>query len=183
MSEFYRDGYFLRKASPGWEIREYSEAIDSKGDLIFNTCDENIKNSAELWWMKKSLYWCKKLLKCRERWVESMNQDCDAKNWFQWKISTWIFRLGLSDHRLYRPRTNMTRDGYIAFFRLCYDMGRIDYIQDVTVPLHLYRPNLWAWRKYLITGKEKYRRRYYFWEQFSSDKQNYVKRLSELMKI
>ena len=198
---WYKDGPFWRKASPGWEVRKYGMEVNGKGDLIFNTLDKIIRDGDTSEWAHMSLKACKDLLINRKRWLDRMNQSCDANTYFEWYVSRIRYKLGIKSiwyewrekidgyipveelRVLYRPQSDMTRDPYIAFYTACVLLDHKDWINDVTVLRKLWRPNLWAWRKYLITGKKKYKRRYYFWEWFNFFEPGYTKRLTELMEM
>ncbi len=183
MREWYQShGLWLRE-SKSWEFNEYGFRPEGIGDCIFNTCNKIIEDNDTSEWAIYSIHRCGILLAQRKRWPDELHPLQAATNWFDWKFSAWMFRHGKIDQRLYRPQGNQTRDGYIAYFAVCAMFGYTELIKDVTVPLHLYRPNLWAWRKYLITGKEKYKRRYYFWEWFNFFEPGYTKRLTELMEM
>jgi len=75
----------------------------------------------------------------------------------------WPVRLG-------EPSKRMTRDPYIITICAAYLLDAsydsqpeygIDKIKSyLKIPWYLYRPHVWAWRKYLITGSEKWKRRY-----------------------
>ena len=63
-----------------------------------------------------------------------------------------------------KPSKRMTRDPYIMFYCLeALMIGHVEGRSFPSIPWYLYRPHVWAWRKYLITGEEKYKKRYEFW--------------------
>jgi len=92
------------------------------------------------------------------------------------------FKLGKSDTRLYRSQNNITRDPYISFYAACAVNGEWKKIQGSKIPIHLFTPSVWSWKKYLDTGKDKYLKRCRFWNQ-APTKHEYVKRLRELQEI
>ena len=66
------------------------------------------------------------------------------------------------DHALdWQDPKRMTRDPYIMYYCAEFlvnesiDFCRRDIIRGVKIPFRLYSPSIWAWRRYLITGKGK----------------------------
>ena len=58
------------------------------------------------------------------------------------------------------PSRRMTRDPYIMYYCYLALYDKKEWIYHLTIPLRLYSPSVWAWRKYLITGSAKWKRRY-----------------------
>ena len=190
MSDWYKDNYFWRKPSPQWEKDNYGQAVDGKGDLLFNTLSRNAEllrkkpsvvvdsilttedwaSESILEWLKISVGYCADLLKSGRRWPDYMNQDIDAKNWFEWKWSQFLqwltakrfiekqtsegskMKLIRINRRTvkYRPQYNMTRDPFYPFYACCILLGRKDWIRDIKPPLHLWKPFLWRERRRLL---------------------------------
>ena len=78
---------------------------------------------------------CKQLLEDRERWPKEIS----------------------------KPSKRMTRDPYImtiCAYTQILDTYMPRYVSETKIPWYLYRPHVWAWRKYLITGDPKWKRRY-----------------------
>lgn len=173
---WYKDGYFWRKHSPDWEMKKYGFDVNGKGDLIFNTMNKIIMDKDRSDWAHDAHYMCKLLLMDGKRWPGRMNHKYDAKTMREYRKSKRA-----SNHKLYRPQHNMTRDPYIAWMRACIDLDQRHMIEDVKIPIKLFMPNVWAWRNYLITCDEKYNRRYKFWELFSINEPDYAQHLTELM--
>lgn len=180
---WYKDGFYWRKPSPDWEWEVYSAPVDSKGDLIFNTCYRNLTEGDTTEWADSSLQYCEFLLLKWKRWPDRMNQPFDART----RIRSWtdklFYKLGLIEQMKYRSQNDMTRDLYTAFFTNCVILDQADRIERVRVPWYLYRPGMTAWRKFLITRNAKYERRYLFWDKFTHSKKHYVIRLRELQHL
>jgi hypothetical protein len=147
---WYKEGNFWRKASPQWEIDDYGEAINSKGDLISNTMMKIVADGDKTDWAYAALNDCMILLKDGRRWPSRMDQDCDALTRLEWRQSQWMYRRGRTEHVRYRPQQNMTRDPYVFFYVACVYLGLPELIEEVMIPWYLYRPGVWAWRKCLI---------------------------------
>ena len=62
----------------------------------------------------------------------------------------------------------MTRDPYWTFWSAAYIMNNPHYIEATKPPWYIWRPHFIAWRRYLITKKKKYKRRYEFWHGISN---------------
>jgi len=201
-NNWYKDGYFWRDPSPGWEIRMRGCPSDGKGDLIFNTMYKIITDEDRSEWAYKALLYCWILLVAERRWLVRMDQSCDAKTRLHWRWSSVVWRhvvrdkqgylnkfgnfckrIGLPVLEKYRHPRQMTRDPYTAVFACCIFLKREHYISKTTLPLYLYRPNFWAWHKYLKTKKPIYLKIYRFWCKFSSSKKDYVIRLKELREM
>ena len=191
---------FWRDKSPGWEERTYGEAVDGKGDLGFNTCDEIERKKDKSAWAYYALEECQELLQMELRWPNSMNQDIDAKSRFEWRMSNipfkikklWVkfleWRFPNYDHKIvpmvkYRVQNRLTRDPYVAFYTACMVLDVPELIEDTPPVGYVYRPAFWNWYKYLETRNEKYLKRYRFWSWFSFSKKDYVNRLDELREI
>jgi hypothetical protein len=66
-----------------------------------------------------------------------------------------------------RPQDSVTRDCYVYCFCAAVFLYCREWIEDIPIPLRLYRASVWSCRNYLITGEAKYKRRYEFWERIS----------------
>lgn len=165
--EYYTDGVFWRKPSPQWEIENYGEPVNGKGDIITNTMRRIREQGDTSEWAYASLHACSELLREGKRWPNRMSQDIDAKNRLQWYWSRLMQKLNIRKTVLFRPQKYMTRDPYVHFYALCCMLNERQYIKLLKPPLHLYRPVLWNWRKYLITQNVKYKKRYEFWQVFN----------------
>jgi len=163
-------GLYVEDAKP-WQLEQFRQDGKAKGDIIYNTCRKIIDDDDRLAVIKTPWYYnalsiCADLLLRRVRWPDEFNHPNDAKNIFQYWISKWRYDCGLSSWRLMRPQTNMTRDPFIYFYALCVHLDRLQFIEVVTIPLHLFRLKTWLWRKALITGK---RNKLYEWLETSKD--------------
>ncbi|MFH0757354.1 MAG: hypothetical protein V2B15_08715 [Bacteroidota bacterium] len=157
-------GVLLRPSKP-WQIKVFGFPPEAMGDCLF-LMGETMNPDY--------LYTILTLLKHRKRWpdvLQILHQDHIAKN----RLEKWWSRLwwelsrdekGESDQtRLYGPQTAMSRDPFMAYFASCVHNNRRDMIEKLTIPWYLYRPNVWTWRRYLITLDEKDLKRYLFWEK------------------
>jgi len=159
--EWFKDGFFWRHPESG-----------NAGDLIFNTMYKIMQDGDYSDWAYSALTACADLLRSGKRWPDRLTRDDTAKNWLQWK---WDM---LRKNRRYsRPQQVLTRDPFIAVYAAAFKMNRWQLIEVVTVPWYLYRPTLWNWRKYIMSGDIKYLRRYRFWSRFSTSQKDYVVRL------
>jgi len=181
MKAAYKEGYFWRDKSNPWHYKGHVCYPNGKGDLISNTMRKTLFEKDSSDWAYGALSCCKSLLKSRKRWPDYMNQPIDCKSKIYFYVRRWFYRKGLVKERPFRPQNDMTRDPHIMFFAVCCYLDHKEDIEDVTIPFRLFRPNVWAWRKYLITGKDKYRRRYYFWERFSINEPDFAQRLTKVM--
>ena len=93
------------------------------------------------------LFNCYTLIKQRRRWPKIMDS--------------------LASERTISP-FRMTRDPYWAFWAASYLMNKPHYIEATKPPSYTRTPSFMAWRRYLITREEKYKRRYEFWSRVSN---------------
>jgi len=162
----------LFEESPDWKIREVGFAEDNAGDCISRSMQT--KN-------KRYITVCADLLIQRKRWPDEFQEEFKqfiAKNrldeeWskLRYKFHKWShpyrYLCGTISYETKKRRTkkirhqgSMTRDPYTHYYSTCAEHGFKKLIEIVTVPLYLYRRKLWVWRKYLLTGKERYLRIY-----------------------
>jgi len=119
----------------------YLDLSSGNGDLLFNTCRVIIETKDNSDWAYRSLIECIDCLDKRKRWPNYMSPMITTTN---------------------HTQKQMSRDPYIMAYCCAVWLGVDVY---VAIPLHLYRPSVWSWRRYLITGKGK--RMYEFWEVLS----------------
>lgn len=196
---WYTDGYFWRSKSPQWEKDIYEADIDSKGDLGFNTCKRIVEEGKKSFWAKKALLACIDLLIHGWRWPYRMDQPCDAKTRIRRFWSKYLFRtmkwlhgkikwIPAKKHAKFRPCKDMSRDPYIAAIYAIHflleddEKNRLFYYGMINPPWYLYNPKVWAWLKYVKTGKEKYLKRLQWWNRFEPSKKDYVQELNRMMK-
>ena len=178
---WWKDGVFYRKLSPYREVQIYGVAVDSKGDLIFNTCKKIINDLDQSEWAFDSVLECSDLLNTCKRWPDRMNQDIDSKTIIEHLTSKILFALYITEHVKFGRQNHMTRDPYIALYCACFMMDNYYLIKRTPPPWYLYTPVFWSWYKFLLTGKAKYRKRFFFFQQFTSHKGGYVEELNKLM--
>jgi len=185
--EWYKWRYLWLRESKAWEHDYYGFSPEGLSDCIFNTCNKIIVDEDESSWAECAIVYCSIQLQNHRRWPDALHPDRSAKNWFQWKWDKLLVKMGIRKLRLYRPQGNETRDNYIAFYTACMfhgsNFGVGYYIKNISPPIHLYAPSTWSWIKYIRTGNFKYLKRYRFWQKFSSNKHEYVRRLDELREL
>lgn len=134
------------------------------GDFDFNHCSKCIMDGDTSEWVINSFFKMAELLNDRKRWPDGVAPENVAKNRYVYyflRFFRQIFaKFGVKIYSQWRPQSDMTRDPYIAFGAL-YAMllgshgGKYDLLlhmtyKSVTIPVYVYRPNTWAWRKRLI---------------------------------
>ena len=63
-----------------------------------------------------------------------------------------------------QSQERVSRDCYQYAYECALFLGYPNKIKKLKIPFKLYRPTVWAWRRYLITQKKKHLNRYLFWE-------------------
>lgn len=149
--DFYKHecGLYVADA-PQWSQRQYGQNSLEKGDMIYCTMRKIIDEDDKSEWAYNALTICADLLLMEKRWPDSLNHELDAKNFIEAKITG-----------RYRSQRNMTRDPYILFYACCVHLNRLQFIEEVRIPWHLYSRRTWVWRKALINDREEAWRKYH----------------------
>lgn len=153
-------GLYAQRA-PDWAQAEFYQDSLEKGDIITNTCRKIINDNDHSDWAFDAMCICAELLMERKRWPDMLSSFLDATNVFQYELSRWRYKMGLTPSRLYRTQTYITRDPLWYYYSLCVHLNRIQFIEIVEPPVFsewrmVYRPILWAWRRALISGKRSW---------------------------
>jgi|GEM_PF-7131707 len=182
---FYKKHSLLFQPDHQWEIDEFGCENFSKGDCISNSMkavklgkyvnlDENMVDisTAEALQM---IWTATELIRQGKRWPDALNHPRDSKNWLQYQWSKMLFKAGITKHRRSRSQGSMTKDPII--YTICAarkpwseggcSVKHLGDILEIGFPWWTYRPAPFAWRKYMITREQKYKRRYEFWEAIS----------------
>lgn len=159
MSDWYKDGNFWRKkANNSWD------KSDGKSDLIFNTCYKILRDRDKSEWAFNAIKACSKLLRQGQRWDDRMSDSTDCKTWIGRIINRStrdvLKLLGITIHPKFRYQGRMVRDLFIALYTTAIFYGVPEYIIYTPMPLYLYSPEVWRWRKRLIKDERiDYKRR------------------------
>ena len=129
--------HFFKKAGV---ILETGPNGDHKGDCIFRTAHFAMTKNDYL-----LLFSCHDLLLTRRRWPVELDDPSGQ------------------EHRKKDGLGSMTRDPYIMFYAACVMMNKHHFIDTIKPPWYIYRPHFTAWRRYLRTGRPRYKKRYEFW--------------------
>ena len=171
---WFKDGLFWRH-----------QLSTDYGDLIHNTQSRNYELKLDDWWVYRSLEESARLLNENKRWPDRFNEPEDYKYRLAWLFMDFIRDalkiVGIHINIKERAQNDMTRDPYIALYNEAVYLGRVDIIESTPMNWYLWRPSVWAWRKYLITKDKRCLRRYRFWDRFTSSKKPYVINLRRLM--
>jgi len=163
---YYKKHGVLLHETRDWEWEKYGQDIQGKGDCIVNTMwvvirylrgestpEYQIKDIGEA---VELIERCGVLLTMGRRWPKELNSPADCA---------------------YRYYYSLTRDPFI------YQISA-EFILDpkraiiIDIPIPLYTPTVWSWRKALLGKKNCY----WFWRKFQNSKIPYVKRMQDLMK-
>jgi hypothetical protein len=174
--DWYKDGLFWRDMSGEWARRRYGFDSNGKGDVISNTMMKIIHHDDRSPEAYESLESCKQLLLNHRRWPRRMNHAHDSKNRIDLWWGKFLHWIKIRDYIPYRWSSGMTRDPYIFFYVACILLDREEWIREVKMPIYIWLPGVWAWRKTL------YKRNWWndFWyREKKSHKLFYVTRLRE----
>lgn len=150
MSEWYKQYDLWLHPGPDWDIKEYGERGVSKGDCIFNTLVRIIDQDDRSEWADKAIDRCVELLKLRLRWPMGLNSHNDARNRIDEYWSKLLHELNIRDYHKFRPQKSITRDPFVPLYYLAVLRNRINIIKELRIPIHLYTPTVFSWRRYLI---------------------------------
>lgn len=164
----YEKYNLLFETSPGWKIREVGFSPDNAGDCITRSCKTKkvkyIETCADLLMKPNRSRWPKEFQEEHKQFIAKGRIDWEWSK-LRYNIHKWRYPeryeddyTGYLPRRLkkLRPQSNSTRDGFVYFFAACAEHNLTQFIEAVTVPLHLYRRKLWVLRKYLIHGNPKH---------------------------
>ena len=173
MINWYKDGYYWRHPDPPWALEVRGADSKSKGDVIFNTLSRIVDQEDRSEWAYLALMSCRGLLIGGKRWPDPFNQegDCRGHICHYWQKLRKALKC---KHWRHGPQRNLTRDPWILFYVASYKMNRFDNF-NLKPHWRLFRPNIWAWMKYLRKGDRRYLKTYYRWT--FPNKREYVQRL------
>jgi len=176
MSDRYEKYGVLLNPSPQWAIDLFGFKEEHAGDCIswmmWKCCTDRS--------YVKYIPICSELLENRKRWPDGFQEEHSkriAKTKIRYGWSKVLYKLGIIKQRLYRTQHGMTRDPYTYFMAAIILNGFNTHLwfMNLNIPWTLYSPTFWAWKSYLITGKEKYRNRYIRRELRGTPARQYVK--------
>jgi len=126
----YKKAGVLLETAEAWALERDGFDSEGKWDCIFRSALGAIAyNDFDM------MHKCKSLLADRKRWPDELNHPLD-----------------------WQKQGRMTRDPYIMTICAVTQIlhyYRTRYIKEIKIPFRLYSPSIWAWRRYLITGKGK----------------------------
>ena len=126
----YKKAGVLLETAEAWALERDGFDSEGKWDCIFRSALRAIAyNDFDM------MHKCKSLLADRKRWPDELNHPLD-----------------------WQKQGKMTRDPYIMTICAVTQIlhyYRTRYIKEIKIPFRLYSPSIWAWRRYLITGKGK----------------------------
>lgn len=180
--DWFKDGNFWTHFQPAWAIKKYRLEEDSieRSDLSFNTCDKIVRDKDKSPWAKKAILASFILVVTGKRWPLRMADPSDAPNHILWRLSNLAFWLYLIDWVFYRPRNSITRDPHYALWAAAAIHGDWRKIELTPIPLGHWRPNGYFCWKYLVTGNNRYLKWYWFFNNLSFSKKEFVNRLNIL---
>jgi hypothetical protein len=147
---WFKKDYFWIDPSDPWDIKFYGYKTDNKFSTITNTAAKLFRDDDTSDWARMSLHKCFLLLWARRRWPRDKDHEKDPKTRVGWRLrelTHWLYLTGIP--KVYQFVRRMSRDPFIAFYTACTHLGDYRKIEIITMPLYIYRPNTWIWRKLL----------------------------------
>ncbi len=142
--------------SPGkkWQEELYGFNPRGKGDVLFRT---SLAAIAFKYQGVEMLSEVKKNLREGRRWPSWLDSERDARSRWDKYIADRRHekKPGKYPRTKYRWVKGMTRDPYIMFWIACKLLGLDAWIKDTPLPKYLYRPQIVAFRRYLMYGEQK----------------------------
>ena len=179
---FKAHGLYFSHALP-WQVELYGFDGWAKGDCIANTMRKIIQDKDKSEWAYEALLKCWGLLAAGRRWPTILDHENDAKNQIDRYWSKLWHRLGKRKHEKHRPAGSLTRDPYIYVFTCAVFLDRIQLIEQLRIKWWLYRPGVFAWRRYLIRRTVW---NYFWWKVGTINilkRPDYVYQLREMMEL
>ena len=167
----------------GWETSVYRliKGIPSGiSDWIYNQCRMIMQTEDKSPWAYLVLKMCISLLETPSRWPIHLqieipeNRQCKTRlcsfyNKYKFKLLKWIGIYKWLDNKesklakkayqwsrvKLRSRNDMTKDPYIAVFACAMFLGKLNVIEEISIPYYLYRPSTWSWHRYLKDPTEE----------------------------
>lgn len=186
--------YFFREGK-GWYKNYYfwrcsnRDGSNGKGDLIANTCHKIIYEEDDSEWAYHALISCRDLLRAGKRWPDGWEHPMDIDTWPKRivnrsinQVTHWVERKtgwNVGVRLPYRYQGRMTRDPWSNWAIACLLLDYAWLLENIDYPKYIYTPAFGAWWNYITTGKEKYLRRYRFFNRFTLSKKAFVIALDE----
>ena len=194
-----KDWYFIGLIEK-WQINVYGYVLESgTGDFGTNNCKKIIKTEDKSKWAFRLFKKCKFLLRERLRWPEFLQEQIPEKRQCKTRLCSLYNKERFRHFKRVNERRekkgeekvkftcksrswrDMTRDPFIAGIACAVFLDDIQFIKDISIPWYLWRPNTWAWHRYLKNPTEKRFLRYEFWDNFLNfSKKEFVSVLKEL---
>lgn len=135
-----------------WQRELYDMETWRKGDVLWRT-----SLAAMAYQDFEMLHAVHRCLEDGRRWPYWLDHRNDAKNrWDKWRADRRHRRNPKRyPHTKYRWVTGMTRDPYIMFWTACKWFGWESWIADTPLPTYLYRPQVVAYRNWLLYEREQ----------------------------
>ena len=121
--------------NPAWDTDRfykhdyfYLDRGSGNGDLIYNTCKMILFTKEKSWWSYEALELCADTLRRGKRWPDYLAE-----------------RITTTNHR----QGELSRDPFILFYCLCIFLDRKQFIGATPIPMKLFRPRIWQWRRAL----------------------------------
>jgi len=160
-------------------------------DFIYNNCRQIVATNDKSDWAYELMTACFDLLIWDQRWPDVLQDDIKPERQCKTRLCSLINKEKFRHYKRrnrrrvkagkpeieytckFRSRNDLTRDPYISAIRCADFMGLPQFIQSVSIPWYLWRPNTWAWHRYLKNPTERNLLRYDRWEHalFNSNKQ------------
>jgi len=133
-----------------WQEEEWRQDYKGKGDTLFATF---IYAMAK--YKPANFLAAHKLLKEGNRWPDSLNHPTDCQGPLAEKLRKIIYK-----ENRYRYQKWITRDPIIMHDACAVMIGYEAYIPKIKIPWYTWRPNIFFWRKYIMTHNPIYKTLY-----------------------
>ena len=183
-----------------WETDLYGyELASGYGDFITNNCKMILKTKDKSEWALALFEKCKFLLREGFRWPCHLQKNIPKKRQCKTRLGSLYNKEKFRHYKRKNKRRvkagkekikitckarawrDCTRDSYISGIACAVSLNDIQFIKDISIPWYLWRPNTWAWHRYLKKPTEKGLAKYDFWnETWTWSKKEFVSVLNEL---
>lgn len=172
------ENYCWRGKPQSWKKEIWGFDPRGLGDVWYITLRMIILTNDKSIWAERALLNMLSHMMGGKRWPDEYNNEHMARNWFEFKWTGWLYKLGLRNTRKYRSQKSMTRDPWIMLYSCAIHLG----IDPKTIRFPqwwLYRPKVWQWIRALKGKPNIYR----FLDRFTPKKrQDFVYILDQYMR-
>ena len=197
---FFKKDWYWIQPSEQWITDLFGfEAPRGVGDFVYNQCRMIKEDEDKSSWAFYNFEQCKFLLREGFRWPCHLQKNIPKKRQCKTRLGSLYNKEKFRHYKRKNKRRvkagkekikitckarawrDCTRDSYISGIACAVSLNDIQFIKDISIPWYLWRPNTWAWHRYLKKPTLRREAVYDFWANFLNfSKKEFVSVLKEL---